>query len=86
MNKVVVANFARRSYSGGGARAIVMVLFPISINALLSSLKAKDEVLRLLVAAQPQMLREVTQLSAAVNKATHHRNNMTINAVVRRSK
>ena len=53
------------------------------INTLLSLLKAKDEVLRLLAVARPQMLREVTQLSAVVNKATHHRNNMTVNAVVR---
>ena len=53
---------------------------------LLSSLKAKDEVLRHLVIARPQMLREVTQLSAVVNKATHQRIYMTINAVVRGSK
>ena len=55
-------------------------------NTLLLSLKAKDEVLRHLVVARPQMLREVTQLSAVVNKATHQRINMTINAVVRGSK
>ena len=53
---------------------------------LLSSLKVKDEVLRHLVVARPQMLWEVTQLSAVVNKATHQRINMTINAVVSGSK
>ena len=65
---------------------MVSKTFPILINTLLSSLKAKDEVLRHLAVARPQMLREVTQLSAVVNKATHQRNNMTINAMVRRGK
>ncbi|XP_078351373.1 polycystin family receptor for egg jelly-like [Oculina patagonica] len=42
---------------------------------------AKDEVLRHLAGARPQMLQEVTQLSAVVNRATRRRNNMTVNAV-----
>ena len=45
------------------------VLLLLLINTLLSSLKAKDEVLRHLVIAQSQMLRGVTQVSAVVNKA-----------------
>ena len=64
---------------------MVLKTFPILIKILLLSLKAKDEVLEHLVVARPQTLRDVTQLSAVVNKATHRRNNMTINAVVRRS-
>ena len=66
--------------------SMVSKTFSILINTLLSSLKAKDEVLGHLVVARPQMLQEVTQLSVVVIKATHQRNKMTVNAVVRRSK
>ncbi|KAL9989666.1 hypothetical protein ACROYT_G004234 [Oculina patagonica] len=44
---------------------------------------AKDEVLRQLAKARPQMLPEVTQLSAVVIKATQQRNYMTSPAIVR---